>query len=267
MTTKKVAIITGGSSGIGLACATKFIQNGYTVVVTGRNTEKLHTAVQKLQPMGEVLGIVSDVSKTADCQDVVKKTIDKFEKIDVLINNAGISMRALFQNLDLSVFEKVMQTNFYGTVYMTKFALPYLLESKGTIVGISSTAGRIGLPARTAYSASKFAMEGFLSALHCENLHKGLHVLMAFPSFTASNIRIAALTADGTAQGVSPQDEEKITQPEVVAAAIFEAIQQKKRTLILGLEEKLAIALNFFFPKWIQKKVFEKMRKEPNSPN
>ena len=175
-------------------------------------------------------------------------------------------MRAVFADLDLRVFEKLMQTNFFGTVYMTKAALSFLLQNQGMVVGISSTAGKLGLPARTAYSASKFAMEGFLEALRCENLHTGLQVLLVCPSFTASNIRLKALTSDGTAQGYSPQEENKITPASEVAKEIFEAVVKGRKRLILGWEEKLAVFLNFFFPDFIQKKVFHNMSLEKNHP-
>ena len=145
-----------------------------------------------------------------DCQHLISETISKFKKIDVLINNAGISMRATLEDMNLSVMKKVMDINFYGTVFCTKYALPHILKSKGSVVGVSSIAGYKGLPARTAYSASKFAMQGFLESLRIENLKKGLHVLIACPGFTASNIRNTALSKDGEVQKESPRDESKM---------------------------------------------------------
>src|SRR5690606_5748812 len=150
--------------------------------------------------------------KEEDCERLIQATIQQFGRIDLLINNAGISMRALFKDLDLKVLKQVMDINFWGTVYCTKFALPYLLQQKGSIVGISSVAGFKGLPARTGYSSSKFAMHGFLESVRIENLDAGLHVLIACPGFTASNIRNTALAKDGNIQGESPLDEGKIMQ-------------------------------------------------------
>lgn len=266
-TLEKVIIVTGASSGIGKACAIRFANKNTAVVMAARNIETLNQAaaeIKKITP--HVLEIVCDVAKEKDCQNLINETINTFGKIDILINNAGISMRAIFEELDIEVFKKVMDINFYGTVYCTKYALPYLLKTKGTVVGVSSIAGYVGLPARTGYSASKFAMQGFLEALRTENLNTGLHVLVACPGFTASNIRNTALKADGGIQIESPREEEKMMSAEQVAEAIFKAVKQRKRTLILTFEGKMAVFLSKFFPKLISKLVFNKLAKEPNSP-
>jgi short-subunit dehydrogenase len=159
-----------------------------------------------------------------------------------------------------------MDVNFWGTVYCTKFALPYLLKLKGSVVGVSSIAGYVGLPARSGYSASKFAMHGFLESVRTENLENDLHVLIACPGFTSSNIRNTALTADGSQQGKSPREEGKMMSAEEVATHLFKAVQKRKQKLVLTTEGKLAVFLSKFFPKIIQKAVFNKMKKEPDSP-
>jgi short-subunit dehydrogenase len=159
-----------------------------------------------------------------------------------------------------------MDINFWGTVYCTKYALPFLLKSKGSVVGISSIAGYKGLPARTGYSASKFAMQGFLESLRIENLKKDLHVLIACPGFTASNIRNTALAADGSQQGESPRDEGKMMQPNEVALALMRAIEKRKRTLTLTTQGKLLVFLNKFIPAQVDRMVFKQMAKEPDSP-
>ena len=191
----KVVVVTGASSGIGKACAWHFAKNGSKVILAARSLEKLEIIYKEMISQGyEVLVVKSDVSIESDCKDLISKTITRFNKIDILINNAGISMRTTLEEMDLSVIKKVMDVNFYGTVFCTKYALPYLLKSKGSVVGVSSIAGYKGLPARTAYSASKFAIHGLLESLRLENLKKGLHVLIACPGFTASNIRNTALS-------------------------------------------------------------------------
>ncbi|MCC7318095.1 MAG: SDR family NAD(P)-dependent oxidoreductase, partial [Bacteroidales bacterium] len=164
------------------------------------------------------------------------------------------------------VLKSIMDINFWGTVYCTKYALPYLLKSKGSVVGISSIAGYKGLPARTGYSASKFAMQGFLESLRIENLKKDLHVLIACPGFTASNIRNTALAADGSQQGESPRDEGKMMQPKEVAFALLRAIEGRKRTLTLTTQGKLLVFLNKFMPGQVDLLVFNQMAKEPDSP-
>ncbi|TXB66992.1 SDR family oxidoreductase [Vicingus serpentipes] len=263
----KVIIITGASSGIGKACAEKFGAMGAKVVLAARNINNLNEAATQLQKLNiDLLAVQCDVSKKEDCEKLINETVSKYGKVDVLINNAGISMRALFNDTDLSVIERVMNINFWGTVYCTKYALPYLLQSKGSVVGVSSIAGYLGLPARTGYSASKYAMQGFLDALRTENLKTGLHVMVACPGFTASNIRNTALSSDGSAQGESPRKEEKMMTAEEVANYIYKGVSSRKRTLVLTTEGKLAVFLGKLFPKFIEKQVFNKMAKEPDSP-
>ncbi len=263
----KVIIITGGSSGIGRACALAFGRAGGKIVINGRNAQKLNEVGQELSAAGiEYLAVPGDVSQEQDCRQLIEQTITKYGRIDVMLNNAGISMRALFQDVDLDVIRQLMDINFWGTVYCTKFALPYLLQSKGSVIGVSSIAGYQGLPGRTGYSASKFAMQGFLGALRTETLHQGLHVMVACPGFTASNIRNTALAADGSQQGESPRDEAKMMTAEEVADHILKATRQRKRDLVLTTQGKLAVLLGKFLPGLTDKLVYNQMKKEPNSP-
>jgi NADP-dependent 3-hydroxy acid dehydrogenase YdfG len=263
----KVVIITGASSGIGKACAEAFLKKGFSVVISGRKTDRLNEVANALDASGSrILAITADVSKEDDCKALIQAAVQKFGRIDVLINNAGISMRALFADLDLSVIRQLMDTNFWGTVYCTKFALPYLLEAKGSVVGVSSIAGKKGLPGRTGYSSSKFAMEGFLETLRTENLKKDLHVLVACPGFTATEIRNTALSADGSTQGESPRDEQKMMTATEVANEIVIAVEKRKRDLILTGNGKLTVWLNKFFPAMMDKLVYNHMAKEPGSP-
>jgi dehydrogenase/reductase SDR family member 7B len=160
----------------------------------------------------------------------------------------------------------LMQVNFWGAVYCTKYAMPCLLESRGSVVGVSSIAGYKGLPARSGYSASKFALQGFLECLRIENLKTGLHVLIACPGFTASNIRKTALAQDGSMQGESPREEDEMMSAETVAHHIVDATIKRRRTLILTRQGKLTVLLNKFFPKLTDKLVYNHMAKEPDSP-
>lgn len=263
----KTIIITGGSSGIGKALALKFAEEGTNVIITGRDPVRLgETAALISVKGGKCLSIVSDVSLLSDCERVVAETVQNFGTVDVLINNAGISMRGLLDDTDISVIEKVMAINFWGTVYMTKFALPHLLKSRGSVIGISSIAGKVGLPGRCAYSASKFAMEGFLSTVRTENLKKGLHVLVACPGFTASAIRQYSLGPDGKPQGESPRDETEMMTAEEVADHIYKATVGRKRDLILTANGKLTVFINKWFASLTDKLVYKHMSKEPGSP-
>ena len=263
----KTVIITGASSGIGLATAKNLAEKGAKVVLAARNLEKIENEATVLKQNGhEVLAVKTDVSDESSCKNLIDKTTENFGKIDVLVNNAGISMRAIFEDLDLSVLKKLMDTNFWGTVYCTKYALPHLLKTKGSVVGVTSIAGFVGLPARTGYSASKYAMKGFLDTLRIETLHQGLHVMLIAPGFTASNIRHTALTADGSQQGETPRDEEKMMSAEEVAEYLAKGIAKRKREIILTSQGKLTTTLNKFFPKMMDKMIFNHMSKEPDSP-
>ena len=259
----KVVIITGASSGIGKALAFEFARRGAKIAAASRSGVS-DPELFKLSP--DMLDLRIDVTKESDCQSLVQKTMEKFGRIDILVNNAGISMRALFSEVNLDVIRQLMDTNFWGTVYCTKFALPYLLETKGSLVGVSSVAGYKGLPGRTGYSASKFAMQGFLEVVRIENMKKGLHVLIACPGFTASNIRNVALSKDGTSQGETPLDEGKLMPASEVACRIITAIEKKNERLTLTTMGKMTVLLNKFFPKFMDKMVYNHMAKEPNSP-
>ncbi len=268
MSTKgKVCIITGASSGIGKATALHFAKKGWHVVLAGRNIEKLEEVEKKCRSFGRShLVIQADVSKEEDCQQIINKTIEEYSSINVLINNAGISMRALFKDTDLEVLKQIMDINFWGAVYCTKYALPHLLACKGSVIAISSIAGYKGLPARTGYSASKFAMNGFFEALRLENLKTNLHVGIMAPGFTASNIRNRALIADGSVQKSTPREEEKMMSAEEVAENIYQMVKTRKDFQALTQVGKLTILLNKFFPKWMDKKVYTALEKEKNSP-
>ncbi|GGF23447.1 SDR family oxidoreductase [Hymenobacter cavernae] len=259
----KVVLITGGTSGIGRASAVAFGQAGAKVVVTGRDAARLGETARQLTDLGiQHHTVRADVGTIADSEQAVNETIAAFGRLDILINNAGISMRALFQDAELDVIQRLMQTNFFGTVYTTKFALPHIQASKGSIVGISSIAGYRGLPGRTGYSASKFAMNGFLEALRTELLPQGVHVLVACPGFTASNIRQTALAADGSAQGESPRDEAQMMSSEEVAQHLVSAVRQRRRDLVLTSQGKLTVFLNKLLPGLTDKLVLNHFRKE-----
>jgi short-subunit dehydrogenase len=263
----KVIIITGATSGIGKALAYEFGRNGSSVVITGRRDELLASIEQDLKKMGvPVLAVQGDVSKDEDTVRIIQQTIERFGGIDVLINNAGISMRALFEDVQLEVFRKVMDINFFGTIHCTKHAMPYILQSKGSIVGISSINGKRATPARTAYSASKYAMEGFLEGLRMEVMKRGVHVLSVCPGFTTSNIRNVALTADGHPQGESPRDESKMMSAEETATHIYQAVVKRKRDLVLTTQGKLAVWLTKLFPVLMDKITYYVMSKEEDSP-
>ena len=263
----KAVIITGGSSGIGKALGEVFGKQGSKVLITGRNKAELDEAVQELLRKGiDVAGCQADVSVEADNQRMASEAIRLFGKIDILINNAGITMRSLFEEVDLDVVKKVMDINFYGVLYATKCCLPEIIKNKGSVIGISSVAGYRGLPGRTGYSASKFALNGFLEVLRTEMLKKDVHVLTACPGFTTSNIRKRSLTKDGSLQGDSPRDENKMMSAEDCAQHIYKATVKRKNIIVLTVEGKFTVLLNKWFPGLMDRIVYDVMAKEPDSP-
>ncbi|HLZ17780.1 MAG TPA: SDR family oxidoreductase [Cyclobacteriaceae bacterium] len=263
----KVVVITGGSSGIGRALAEVFGKNGSKILITGRNKADLEKAVSEIGSKGILIrGFAADASLADDNKRMAAEAIKHFGRIDVLINNAGISMRALFEDLDLDVVKKVMDINFYGALYATKSCLPEITKNRGSVIGISSIAGFRGLPGRVGYSASKFALNGFLEVLRTEMMYRGVHVLTACPGFTSSNIRNRALTKDGTVQGESPREENKMMSADECAGHIYRATLKKKNFLILTTQGKLAVWLNKLLPSLADKLVYNALAKEPNSP-
>lgn len=250
----KVVAVTGGTDGIGKALVDALLLRGARVSTCGRHHDKLY-ALQAEYPSYPLHTVVADVSNENDCRHFIESTVDVFGGLDILINNAGISMRALLSEATSEVLHKVMDVNFFGAVYCTKFALEAITRSKGTIVGVSSIAGYRGLPGRSGYSASKFALQGWLEAVRTELLDAGVHVMWVCPGFTASNIRNVALDKDGQAQGETPLDESKLMSAEECARHILTAIRRRKRTLVLTFTGKQTVFLNKFFPAWADRMV------------
>lgn len=263
----KVVIVTGASSGIGEAIAREFARNGSRVVLAARSEDRLSVITDDINSTGgRAIFFKTDVSIEADCKQLIEKTVEKFASIDVLVNNAGVSMRAAFLDVDINVLHRLMNVNFWGTVYCTKFALPYLLKSKGSLIGVSSVAGFHGLPGRTGYSASKFAMHGFLETVRIENLKKGLHVMIIAPGFTSTDIRKHALTADGSEQGESPKNEQTLMSPQYVAKWVLKGIRKKKRNKLLTWEGRFTALFQRIIPTVVDWAYYKEMSREPKSP-
>src|SRR3569833_2035083 len=263
----KVIVITGASSGIEKSLANEFAKRGANLVLGARHFVNLCAITQKLEQEYPVkaVAVQCDVTIEEDCKVLIHQAMVTFGKVDVLVNNAGISMRALFKDADLKVLKSVMDVNFWGTVYCTKHAMPELLKTQGVIVGVSSIAGYKGLPGRTGYSASKFAMNGFLDALREENLKTGVHVLTACPGFTASNIRNTALDKNGTQQGESTLNEDKMMSSEEVARIIADGVETRASVRIMTRQGKLAVLLSKFMPGLLDKLVYKTFAKEKDA--
>src|SRR5215208_2095058 len=172
----KIVAVTGGTDGIGRALVDALLGKGARVSTCGRHHDKLYN-LQSEFPSYPLHTVVADVSNENDCRHFIESTINVFGGIDVLVNNAGISMRALLKDAPTEILRNVMNVNFFGAVYCTKYALDTITERRGVIVGISSVAGYRGLPGRSAYSASKFALQGWLEAIRTELVETGIHVM------------------------------------------------------------------------------------------
>lgn len=262
----KVIIVTGASSGIGLASARLFGSLGARVVMAARRLDLLQELAPGVGPAENVLCVKCDVSREQDAKALVEAAVERFGGIDVLVNNAGLSMRAMFRDLDLKVIHSLMDVNFWGTVNCTKFALPWLLRSRGQVVGVVSIAGFSALPARSGYSSSKYAIRGFLDTLRMEHLKDGLGVLVFAPGYTSSNVRNAALTADGSAQGETPLDEGRLMSAEAVASKLASAISRRRSQVILSGLGKAAVWAHRLFPRLTDRLTYSYIAREAHSP-
>lgn len=262
----KVIIVTGASSGIGLAASRKFGALGAKVVMAARSIEKLQELSSTVSDPDHVLCVKCDVTSEADCQALINAAVERFGGIDILVNNAGISMRAMFKDLDLKVIHSLMDVNFWGTVNCTKYALPYLLERRGQVVGVISIAGYSALPARTGYSASKYAVRGFLDTLRMEHMKDGLNVLVFAPGYTSSNVRNAALTADGSAQGSTPLEEGKLMSAEKCVEYLAKALSKRRRTCTLTALGKATVIAHNLMPRFTDYLTYRYVGKEKDSP-
>jgi dehydrogenase/reductase SDR family member 7B len=263
----KVAIVTGASSGIGKSIAIELAKKGVNIVISARNESKLIELTKYLNSLDvKASYYVADVQNEEDCKNLVDHCINTFSKIDILINNAGISMRANFNDLHLDVIKRVMDTNFWGSVYCTKYALPYILKKHGSIVGISSISGITPLPGRTGYVASKHALDGFLETIRLENKDQNLHVMLVHPGFTTSNIRNVALNHWGQAQAESPRNENEMMSSEEVANEVVKGIVYKKENIILTAQGKLISWIYYNMPALANRLIYNEMKKEINAP-
>lgn len=249
----KVIIITGASEGIGLALAMALAEYHPKLVIAARNVQRLAELKQRLMmPDEDVLIQPVDVTNEQECKTLVEATVQYFGRVDYLVNNAGMTMWAMFEELnDLSVFNQIYQVNVMGAVYCTYYALPYLKQSKGVVVGISSLAGLNGVPSRSAYCASKHAMMGFFDSIRIELKDSDVSVVTVAPDFVVSQIHKRALDKDGNALERSPMQESKIMSAEDCAQIIIDAMVNKKRLAITSFRGKLARWLKLLAPGFI----------------
>jgi short-subunit dehydrogenase len=250
MNNQQTIIITGASEGIGAALAQQMSRPGINLMLAARSGDKLQKVADQCKQLGANAMIqITDVSIQGDCIHLVERTITEFGGLDILINNAGVSMHAKFSEIsDLTVFEKLFRINTMSAVWTSHAALPYLRQSKGQIVAISSLAGKTGIPERTTYCTSKFAMSGFFEALRIELVDSGVNVFTACPGVVATEIRRNGWNAQGQRAGVSGLKEEAAMSVTECAQLIAKGIAQRDRELIMTTKGKIGLKLKAFFP-------------------
>ena len=262
----KVVVITGGSSGIGEALANKFSSENFDIFIGGTNKQKLKQVSSNIiSNGGKCKFLCHDISKKKDVKKIIDETIKVYGKIDVVICNAGISIRSLFENIDLEVFEKLFKINFMGSVYTVKFSLPHIIKSKGSIIAISSLNGFIATPTRSAYVSSKHAMQGFFDSLRLELLKKDVHVMVASPGYVQSNFRRNTLNRYGKKEGESTRDNKKMMTSVELANKIFKGYKRKERDMIFTFRGKLAHLIKNWFPQLSDKLAYNEILKERES--
>ena len=257
----KVAIITGSSMGIGKATAYVLAQHGVKIVLNGRDEEKLeNTKAEMLDKGYDVIAVKGDVTIPYDCEKLINTTIETYGKIDILINNAGISMRGNFETLDISVFEKVYNTNILGAVYPTKFALPHIKSSKGSIVFISSVAAIRGLPSISVYCSAKMALTAIAESLKIEMSGTGIHIGIVHVGFTQNEVDKKTMNADGNLIPIENRSTKKAQTTTEVALAIFKNIKRRRFKTIISFLGKMNAFTNKLLPRLADKILVNSMK-------
>jgi len=247
----QVVIVTGASSGIGRSLALLLASQGAKVAIAARRAEQLELLAEECHQLGgEMLVVPTDVSDEAQCKNLIEKTIEVFGRLDMLVNNAGLAVIARledYSNLDL--FKHTMGVNFYGAVYCTYYALPYLKQSGGRIVAVSSLGGKLHAPYNSAYVSSKFAMHGFFDSLRIELIRHGVSVTIICPYWVMTGFHEAQMDKDGIPRGPRGRGiyTEKMMTAERCAEIILQAVCKRKRELMMG-PRRLIVWLKLLAP-------------------
>lgn len=265
----KVIVITGASDGIGAEMARQLASSrraGLALVLAGRNPERLEAVAAQCRAHGaQAVGIVTDIAVEVQCRHLVAATVEQFGRIDALVNNAGISAQALFADVqagDLRWYEDLMRVNLWGSVWCTHAALPHLKASAGSIVAVSSLAGLVGVPGRTAYSASKFAMTGFFEALRSELRSAGVSVTTAYPGVVSTNLRHHGLNAAGVAAGASGLKEDNAMSVAECARLIVEGMERRRREVVMTSRGKFGRFLKLVAPRMVERMAMAALKDE-----
>lgn len=240
----KVVLITGASSGIGRSLALELGRAGAKLGVLARRADRLNALAAEIGTQSEVCVLPCDVSNDAACKEAVQTLAAEHGAIDLAINNAGVSMNTMFEDTDVGVFRRLMDVNYFGSLYIARHCLPHLERSRGGLVFVSSIVGRRGFPTRSGYCASKFAVHALFESLRVEWADKGVHVGIVAPGYTDTEIRRSAL--GGGPAAAKPVGE--VMSSEAAARAIIGAAVLRKREVILTTSGRAMVWLNKLFP-------------------
>jgi short-subunit dehydrogenase len=264
-----VTIITGGSDGIGAEMGRQLAQRhgkGIALVLAGRSQDKLDAVAAQCRSAGaQALCMAMDVAREGDCRELVARAVREFGRLDTLVNNAGMSAQALFEDVraeDLHWYRDLMEVNFWGAVWCTHAALPHLKQSQGRIAAVSSLAGLLGVPGRTAYSATKFAMAGFFEALRAELKPRGVSVTTAYPGVVATGIRYRGYDAQGQPLGKSGLKEEDAMPVEECARLIVAGMERRDREVVMTAKGRLGRFMKLVAPGLVENMALAALKDE-----
>lgn len=262
-----VTVITGASDGIGAELARQLAKDhreGAGLVLAARNEEKLRAVAQACIQLGaQVEWVTADVSVRADCDRLIALAAQQFGRIDTLYNNAGLSAHALLREVPhdkLDWYEYLMRVNYWGSLWCTYAALPHLIASKGRIVGVSSLAGLFGVPGRTAYSASKFAVAGMFEALRAELKPLGVSVTVVYPGVVDTAIRLHGFNAQGQQAGVSGLKEDGMMPVDTCVRLMRKAVDARQRECVMTAKARLGRWLKLLAPGWVERQTMEAVK-------
>jgi short-subunit dehydrogenase len=261
----KVIAITGASEGIGAELARQVSGKGVWLALAARNLEKLEAVAAECRARGaEAIAIRCDVGVEDECRHFIEETARKYSSLDILVNNAGVSGHALFEEVtDFAWYETMMRVNYMGGLYCSCHALPYLKKRRGQIVAISSLAGKVGIPGRTAYSPTKAAQALFFEALRLELQGSGVDVTIVYPGVVATDIRLHGYGPDGQPAGKSGLREDDAMSVEECVRQIIGATHARKRELVMTLQGRIGLWLKLAFPAIVDRMVLRAVNKNP----
>ena len=259
----KVVVVTGAASGIGAALCDRFAREGASIVLLDMDETGVKAAADNLRGGGvDAEGFRCDVARAEECQAVIERVIAQWGGIDVLVNNAGITQRSAFVDTDISVYRKVMEVNFFGSLHCTKAAIGSLIERRGMIIVIESLAGVSPLLGRTGYAASKHALHGLFTSLRSELRGSGVHIMLACPGFVKTSLQTRALGGDGRVTTHPQSMVGKPTSPEKVAEDIVTGARSKKPLLVLTPVGKLSYWVSRLAPTLYERMMARQLREE-----